>query len=74
VFTNVPVDADNHALMAGLTTVTFEEVGGQTEITVHTVATTMVDRALPMIEGMKQGWEMTVDKLGEFISSAVGKG
>ena len=74
VFTNVPLDESGHALMAGLTTVTFEEVGGQTELTLHTVMTTMVDRAAPMIEGMKEGWSMTLDKLAEFVSSVVRRG
>ena len=69
MFTNVPLDDEGHALMAGSTIVTFAEVGGQTEITMHTVMTTMVDQAVPMIEGMEMGWGMTLDKLGEFVSS-----
>ncbi len=68
VFTNTPVDEGGHALMAGLTTVTFEEVDGKTEMTMHSVMTTIVDRAAPMVEGMKEGWSQTLDRLGEMVS------
>jgi len=69
VFTNVPLNADGGALMAGLTTVTFEEMGGQTEMSLHTVMTTMTERAVPMIEGMNQGWSMSMQKLAELMAS-----
>jgi uncharacterized protein YndB with AHSA1/START domain len=73
VFTNIAVDDGDHALLAGLTTVTFEEIGGQTELTMHTVATTMVDRAVPMIEGMKQGWGMSLDKLETLVTATMAR-
>jgi uncharacterized protein YndB with AHSA1/START domain len=70
VFTNVAVDDGGHALLAGLTTVTFEEVDGKTELTLHTVATTMA-KGMPMmmIEGMKDGWGQSLDRLGKLVSA-----
>jgi uncharacterized protein YndB with AHSA1/START domain len=70
VFTNTAVDDGGHALLTGTTTVTFEEIGAQTEVTVHTAMTTMVERAVQMIEGMKGGWTQSLDKLGEMVSKA----
>jgi uncharacterized protein YndB with AHSA1/START domain len=72
VFTNTAVDAEGHALLTGLTTVTFEEIDGKTELTMHTSMTTM-QKGMPMmmIEGMKDGWSQSLDRLEKLASAGV---
>ena len=65
MFTNVPVDADGHALMAGLTSVEFEEEEGKTRMTLFTSMTGMVEQAARMLDGMNAGWSQSLDKLEE---------
>jgi len=69
VFTNIPVDAEGHDLMDGLTTVTFEDVGGKTRLTMHTRARALAPIANRMLEGMTMGWTMTIDRLEAFVAA-----
>jgi uncharacterized protein YndB with AHSA1/START domain len=71
VFSNVPVDAQDRALMLGVTTVTFEEVRGGTKMTMRTVAIGVDPMAAKMLEGMEMGWSQTLDKLGEVVEASV---
>jgi len=63
VFTNDAVDAAGSPLMKGLTTVTFDEEGAKTKMTLRTRATAMVDFARAYLAGMEAGWTQSVDKL-----------
>jgi uncharacterized protein YndB with AHSA1/START domain len=71
VFSNVPVDADDRALMLGVTTVIFEEVRGGTKMTMRTVAIGVHPMAARMLEGMEAGWGQTLDKLKQFVEASV---
>jgi len=70
VFKNQAVDENGNVLIDGLTTVTFEEAGGKTRMTMHTTAKGMVPQAEGMLAGMSDGWTQSIDKLAEFIASA----
>ncbi len=53
-------------------TVTFEEAGGQTTLTVHTLfpSVAMKDKHLEM--GMEQGFGMSLDQLGDLVAELAG--
>ena len=70
VFTNDAVDAKGSLLIQSVTTVTFEDAGGKTKMTMHTDAKGMVDIAARMLDGMKDGWSQSFDKLEAAIARA----
>jgi uncharacterized protein YndB with AHSA1/START domain len=70
VFTNDAVDEKGGLLIQSITTVTFEDVGGKTKMTMHTDAKGMVDIAARMLDGMKEGWSQSFDKLEAAIARA----
>lgn len=70
VFTNDAVDDKGGILIASVTTVTFEDEGGKTKMTMHTEAKGMVDIAAQMLDGMKEGWSQSFDKLADAIARA----
>ena len=63
VFTNDALDATGNVVVEGLTTVTFEDVGGATRLTLHTRAAGTGERVSFMLSGMEQGWSETLMKL-----------
>jgi uncharacterized protein YndB with AHSA1/START domain len=63
VFTNFAVDADDQPMIDGLTTVTFAERDGKTEMVLHTRATALLPLAIRMIAGMEIGWRQSIDRL-----------
>ncbi len=63
VFTNIAVDADGNDLIDGLTTVIFADIGGKTEMRLHTRATALAPIALGMIAGMEAGWMQSIERL-----------
>ncbi len=63
VFTNNALDADGNVILEGLTTVTFEDLGASTRMTLHTRATGTGERVPFMLAGMEQGWSETLMKL-----------
>ena len=69
VFTNQAIDENGTVLIDGLTTVTFEDLGGRTRLTVHTVACGMSPQAPQMLAGMETGWNQQIDKLSECITN-----
>jgi len=68
VFKNQAVDENDHVLIDGLTTVTFEEEGGKTKMTMTTVAKAMAPPAPQMLDGMEAGWTQSLEKLGELVA------
>jgi uncharacterized protein YndB with AHSA1/START domain len=70
VFTNFAVDADDQPMMDGLTTVTFSERDGKTEMVLHTRATALVPLAIRMIAGMEPGWRQSIERLAARLSRA----
>jgi uncharacterized protein YndB with AHSA1/START domain len=63
VFTNIAVDDEGTAVLDGLTTVTFEEEGGTTKLTLRTRAIALVPSAVEKLLGMDTGWSMSLDRL-----------
>lgn len=68
VFTNVATDKAGKPILEGLTTVHFEDVGGQTKLTVDTSAVALVPYAAAHLKGMEAGWSQSLDRLVEHIS------
>jgi uncharacterized protein YndB with AHSA1/START domain len=67
VFTNVAVDTQGNHLLEGLTTVTFAEQGGKTELTVRTSEAGLVAEAAQMLAGMEEGWTQSQDRLEAYL-------
>jgi len=70
VFTSNAVDEDKE-LFKYRTTVTFDEKGGKTTMTVHVVISNMISESEFAVAGMEQGWNSQFDKLVEFIKKEV---
>lgn len=66
-FTNNALDTDGNVILEGLTTVTFETVGGKTRMTLVTRASGTGDRVSAMLAGMEQGWSESLDKLASLV-------
>jgi uncharacterized protein YndB with AHSA1/START domain len=63
VFTNIAIDKDGNHLLEGVTTVTFEDIGGKTKMTLDAHAVGLVPQAPSMLAGMEAGWTGSFDKL-----------
>lgn len=68
VFTNIATDKAGKPILEGLTTVHFEDVGGQTKLIVDTSAVALVPYAAVHLKGMEAGWSQSLDRLAEYIS------
>jgi uncharacterized protein YndB with AHSA1/START domain len=67
-FSNIALDKDGTRLLEGHTTITLEEVGGRTKLTMYTRMTGLVPYADRMLEGMEPGWSQTLERLGEALA------
>ena len=65
VFTAVAEDKDGNPLLTSHTTVTFEDQGGKTKLTMHAKAVGIAPNAPQMLAGMEAGWNGSLDKLAE---------
>jgi uncharacterized protein YndB with AHSA1/START domain len=63
VFSNFAIDDKDNPMMDGLTTVTFAESAGKTEMTLHTRVVALVPEAVPRIGGMEDGWTQSIERL-----------
>jgi uncharacterized protein YndB with AHSA1/START domain len=63
VFTAIAEDRNGHAVLEGLVTVTFEEQGEKTKLTVREKAVALAPVAGPMIAGMETGWAQSLYRL-----------
>lgn len=52
-----------------LNEIDFEDVGGQTVMTLTTTVRKVSEAILPALGGMKQGWDESLDKLGEHLAA-----
>lgn len=66
VFTSQALDKDGNALFENLNTVTFAEHDGKTKVTVHAKVQTATEQGAPYLNGMNEGWRMTIDRLEEY--------
>jgi uncharacterized protein YndB with AHSA1/START domain len=63
VFTAVAEDEAGNRLLEALTTVTFNEQGGKTRLTVDASAVGFADVAVQMLAGMELGWAQSLERL-----------
>ena len=63
VFTNIAVDAADHHIIEGLTTVTLADEGGKTKLTIQTRGSAITEQAVGYLKGMEMGWTQSIDKL-----------
>lgn len=66
VFTSQALDKDGNAMFENLNTVTFEEHGGKTKVTVHAKVRMATEEGAPHLKGMEEGWRLTIDRLEEY--------
>jgi uncharacterized protein YndB with AHSA1/START domain len=63
VFSAVAEDEDGNPLLEALTTVTFAERSGKTELTLHARGVALVAVGAQMLQGMQDGWTQSLDRL-----------
>ncbi|MDR3571600.1 MAG: SRPBCC domain-containing protein [Candidatus Pacebacteria bacterium] len=68
VFSSDALDETGNVLLSGKTTVTFEDEGGKTKLTVIASATGDAPGTEFMLQGMKPGWNQQLDKLGKVLA------
>jgi uncharacterized protein YndB with AHSA1/START domain len=71
VFSNAALGKEGNPVLEGLTTVTFAEHGGKTQLTLHTLQTSAVGfeaEAAPKLAGMEEGWAQSLDRLAEHMA------
>jgi uncharacterized protein YndB with AHSA1/START domain len=71
-FTNVATDKEGTRLLEGITTITLEDLGGKTKLTMHTRMTGLVPYADRMLDGMEPGWSQTLERLAEALAQTEG--
>jgi uncharacterized protein YndB with AHSA1/START domain len=69
VFTAFARDLDGNPQLEAHTTVTFENEGGKTRITVKARGVGITPASEQMLAGMEAGWTQTIDKLGEHVAA-----
>ena len=67
VFTAYAEDLAGNRQLEAKTTVTFEDQGGKTKLTVHATAIGLAPIAPQMLAGMDAGWNGSLDKLAELV-------
>jgi uncharacterized protein YndB with AHSA1/START domain len=67
VFVAVAEGDDGNPHLESLTTVTFEDQGGKTKLTMHAKATGFSVAAPQMLAGMDAGWNGSLDRLAELV-------
>jgi uncharacterized protein YndB with AHSA1/START domain len=68
VFKAIAQDRDGNPLLESLTTVTFEDLGGKTKLTVDARAVGISPLAPQMLAGMEAGWNQTLERLEAFTA------
>lgn len=66
-FTNLALDGSGAVLLEGVTTVSFEEQGHKTKVTMHTAMRAKVPQAAQALAGMDQGWSQSLDRLVAYL-------
>ena len=69
VFSDATVDMDGNVQLEGFNTVTFEEQGGKTKLTVHSTANAVMPLAAQMLKGMNEGWAQSLDRLADLVAA-----
>ncbi len=63
-------EADGPPAFGVLNTVTFEEQGGRTKLTLVAKPFDLTPAAAPYLQGMEQGWGTSIDRLAELVSKS----
>jgi uncharacterized protein YndB with AHSA1/START domain len=61
-------DTSGNRLLESLTTVTFEDQGGKTKLTVDARAKGLAPTAPQMLAGMEAGWTQSLERLAELAA------
>ena len=69
VFTSAALDEKGKALFEVLTTVSFDEQGGKTKLTLRASVAKATAEAAPYLAGMEVGWNQSLDRLGRQVES-----
>ena len=70
VFVAVAEDAAGNPLLEALTTVTFEEHGGKTKLTIEASGVGLAPVAPQMLAGMEAGWTQSLEKLADLVTKS----
>jgi len=73
VFSNMAEDGEGNPVLDGFTTVTFEDEGGKTKLTLRTRATALVPEAVSRLGGMDVGWSLSLDRLAARVALIAGR-
>ena len=68
VFLAVAEDRDGNAVLESLTTVTFEQIGEKTRLTVHAEAVGLAAGAAQKLAGMDAGWTQSLERLATLVA------
>ncbi len=69
VFTLSVMDHSGNSLLTTLNSITLEENGGKTTMTVNARVVRVVPEAIPFTEGMKEGWTQTLDRFQSHLAA-----
>jgi uncharacterized protein YndB with AHSA1/START domain len=61
-------DGDGNPQLEVLQTITFEESGGRTTLTVRAEVIRATEALVPGVLGMHEGWSQSLDKLGTYLA------
>lgn len=71
VFTTAALDKNGKRLFEVLNTVTFSEENGKTKLHLHAAVSNISEEGRPYIDGMDDGWNQSIDRLNEHISTTL---
>jgi uncharacterized protein YndB with AHSA1/START domain len=63
-------DEEGKPQLVDLTTITFEDLGGKTRLTVNAVVTYASPAAAGALSGMEEGWSQSLDKLEDLLADS----
>ncbi|HLK28575.1 MAG TPA: SRPBCC family protein [Puia sp.] len=69
VFMSGALDKNGKTIFEVMNTVTFEEDGGNTKLTLHAVVNDVSDEAKPYVGGMDEGWSQSLVRLEELVTN-----
>lgn len=71
VLESTALDLEGKPVLEALSTITFADRGGKTEVTVNARAVALVPGAAPMLGGMLAGWTQSLQCLDDVLTGAV---
>ena len=71
VFEEVALGPEGHPILQAFTTVTFVDLDGKTELTMHARGVALVPGSEQMLSGMYAGWNQSLQRLDDVLTGAV---